>query len=147
MKKIIAFGKLLDRVRYQGSWSRETFIKVSEKAEVTKSEASRFHDALVHLGYLVPSKDRRKTTPTFDVNVWHNEDAKHTIIRRVLADYPVIQKRGRIKGKVYTKSTTVVAVVPTNPLANISAKELVSELRNRGFEVTCKKSVTIIEEL
>jgi hypothetical protein len=147
MKKIIAFGKLLDRVRYQGSWSRETFIKVSEKAEVTKSEASRFHDALVHLGYLVPSKDRRKTTPTFDVNVWHNEDAKHTIIRRVLADYPVIQKRGRVKGKVYTKPVTAIAIVPVNPLANISAKDMVAELRSRGFVVSCKKEVIITEEL
>ena len=58
-----------------------------------------------------------------------------------------MQKRGRVKGKVYTTPVTAVAVVKTNPLANISAKDMVAELRSRGFEITCKKKIVIVEEL
>lgn len=148
MKNIIKFGKLLDRVRYKGSWTKETFVSLASKVEVSKSEASRFYEALVLEGFLVKSKDHRKMTPTFDINIWHNEDAKNNIVKRVLANNIIFLKRGRVKGKKCPAAITAVVVAePVNPLAKISAKDLVAELRSRGFEVTCKKSVTIIEEL
>ena len=34
-----------------------------------------------------------------------------------------------------------------NPLSQFSAKDLVTELRNRGYEVKATKTITTIEEL
>lgn len=145
-EKLLAFSKLLNRVKFQNNWSLNTFEKCSERTDgVTKSEAMRFYKAIVELGYLV--KSGRSYKPTFDNKVWHDDDFRLNIIKNILDDQPVIQKRGRVKGKVYTKPVTAIAIVPVNPLANISVKDMVAELRSRGFEVTCKKSVTIIEEL
>ena len=145
---LIAFGKLLNRVRFQGTWNPDTFMKCSSKTDnVSKSEASRFYKALIDLGYLV--KIGRSYKPSFDTRIWHDDDYRLNIIKNILEDQDVIQKRGRVKGKIYNKPVTTAIVVPEpiNPLTNISAKELVAELRNRGFEVTCKKVVTVIEEL
>lgn len=148
MKNIIKFGKLLDRVRYQGSWNKETFMSLASKADVSKSEASRFYEALVLEGFLVKSKDHRKMTPTFDVNIWHNEDAKNNIVKRILANNLIFLKRGRVKDKKYSNAITAVVVAePVNPLAKIASKDLVAELRSRGFIVSCKKEITITEEL
>lgn len=144
-EKLLSFSKLLNRVKFQNNWSVGTFTLCAERTDgITKSEAIRFYKAIVNLGYLV--KSGRNYKPTFDNKVWHDDDFRLNIIKNILDDQPVIQKRGRVKGKLYTKPT-VVAVVPVNPLANIPAKDMVAELRNRGFEVSCKKSVTIIEEL
>lgn len=144
---LIAFGKLLNRVRFQGTWNPDTFMKCSSKTDnVSKSEASRFYKALVELGYLV--KIGRSYKPSFDTRIWHDDDYRLNIIKNILEDQPVIQKRGRVKGKIYKPVTTAVVVPePVNPLSSISAKELVAELRNRGFEVTCKKVITVVEEL
>lgn len=145
---LIAFGKLLNRVRFQGTWNPDTFMKCSSKTDnVSKSEASRFYKALVELGYLV--KIGRSYKPSFDTRIWHDDDYRLNIIKNILESQPVIQKRGRVKGKVYDKPVTTAVVVPepVNPLTSISAKELVAELRNRGFEVTCKKVITVVEEL
>lgn len=144
---LIAFGKLLNRVRFQGTWNPETFMKCSSKTDnVSKSEAFRFYKALVELGYLI--KSGRTYKPSFDTRIWHDDDYRLNIIKNILEDQPVIQKRGRVKGKVYDKPvTTAVVVTNANPLDCISSKELVAELRKRGFEVTCKKSITIVEEL
>lgn len=145
---LIAFGKLLNRVRFQGTWNPETFMKCSSKTDnVSKSEAFRFYKALVELGYLI--KSGRTYKPSFDTRIWHDDDYRLNIIKNILEDQPVIQKRGRVKGKVLDKLAPRVLVVsePVNPLASISAKKLVAELRNRGFEVSCKKVITVIEEL
>lgn len=142
-EKLLAFSKLLNRVKFQNNWSLNTFTICAERTDgVTKSEAMRFYKAIVELGYLV--KSGRSYKPTFDNKVWHDDDFRLNIIKNILEDQPVIQKRGRVKGKLYSNS---IAIIPTNPLASISAKDMVAELRSRGFEVTCKKSVTIIEEL
>lgn len=145
---LIAFGKLLNRVRFQGTWNPETFMKCSSKTDnVSKSEAFRFYKALVELGYLI--KSGRTYKPSFDTRIWHDDDYRLNIIKNILEDQPVIRKRGRVKGKVLDKLAPRVLVVsePVNPLTSISAKELVAELRNRGFEVTCKKVITVVEEL
>lgn len=147
-EKLVAFSKLLNRVKFQGNWSVTTFEKCSEKTEnISKSEAARFYKALVSLGYLV--KHGRVFRPAFDSKLWHDQDYCLNIIKNILDDQPVIQKRGRVKGKVYNRpvSTAIVLAEPVNPLSKFSAKELAAELRNRGFEVTCKRSITIIEEV
>ena len=136
---LIAFGKLLNRVRFQGTWNPDTFMKCSSKIDnVSKSEAFRFYKALVELGHLI--KSGRTYKPSFDTRIWHDDDYRLNIIKSILESQPVIQKRGRIKGKVYDKPATVAVVVsePTIPLGSISAKELVEELRKRGFEVSCR---------
>lgn len=144
-EKLLAFSKLLNRVKFQNNWSLNTFTICAERTDgVSKSESIRFYKAIVNLGYLV--KSGRNYKPTFDNKVWHDDDFRLNIIKNILEDQPVIQKRGRVKGKLYTKPT-VVAVVPVNPLANISAKDMVAELRSRGFIVSCKKEVIITEEL
>lgn len=145
---IVAFSKLLNRVKFQGSWNPDVFAKCSEKTEgVSKSESFRFYKALIELGYL--AKSGRTYKPSFDTRIWHDDDYRLNIIKNILESQPVIQKRGRIKGKMYDKPVTTAVVVPepVNPLSSISAKELVAELRNRGFEVTCKKVITVVEEL
>lgn len=145
---LIAFGKLLNRVRFQGTWNPDTFMKCSSKTDnVSKSEASRFYKALVELGYLV--KIGRSYKPSFDTRIWHDDDYRLNIIKNILESQPVIQKRGRVKGKVYDKPVTTAVVIsePTNTLDKFSSKELAAELRNRGFEVTCKRSITVVEEL
>lgn len=145
---IVAFSKLLNRIKFQGSWNPDVFAKCSEKTEgVSKSESFRFYKALIELGYLV--KSGRTYKPSFDTRIWHDDDYRLNIIKSILEDQDVIQKRGRVKGKVYNRPVTTAIVVPesVNPLASISAKELVAELRNRGFEVTCKRSITVVEEL
>lgn len=147
-EKLIAFSKLLNRVKFQNTWNSDTFAACADKTEnVSKSEAIRFYKALVELGYLV--KSGRVFKPSFDTKIWHDEDYRLNIIKNILEDQPVIQKRGRVKGKIYDKPTMAAVVVsePINPLASISAKEMVAELRSRGFDVTCKRSVTVVEEL
>ena len=144
-EKLLAFSKLLNRVKFQNNWSLNTFTICAERTDgVSKSEAIRFYKAIVNLGYLI--KSGRNYKPTFDNKVWHDDDFRLNIIKNILEDQPVIQKRGRVKGKLY-KPVTAVAVVPVNPLANISAKDMVAELRSRGFIVSCKKEIVIVEEL
>ena len=147
-EKLIAFSKLLSRVKFQNTWNVDTFEKCSEKTEnVSKSEALRFYKALIELGYLI--KSGRSYKPAFDTKLWHDDDYRLNIIKNILEDQPVIQKRGRVKGKVYDqpKEEILEVVNPVNPLESISAEDLVMELRSRGFEVSCKRSVTVVEEL
>ena len=146
-EKLVAFSKLLNRVKFQGNWSISTFEKCADKTEgISKSEGARFYKALIELGYLV--KVGRIYRPAFDSKLWHDTDYCLNIIKSILDDQPVIQKRGRVKGKSYAKPiTTAVVVAESNPLDKISSKDLVAELRKRGFEVTCKKTVTVVEEL
>jgi len=145
-EKLIAFSKLLNRVKFQNTWNPDTFATCAEKTEnVSKSEGIRFYKALVELGYLVKSGKIFK--PSFDTKIWNDEDYRLNIIKNILEAQPVIQKRGRVKGKVYLPKETAVVVTQHNPLESISSKDLVSELRSRGFEVSCKKIVTVVEEL
>lgn len=145
--KLLSFGKLLNRVKFQNNWSSDSFVDCAKRTDgVSQSEGFRFHKALVSLGYLV--KSGRSYKPVFDTKVWNDEDFRLNIINNILEDQPVIQKRGRVKGKVYDKpAATVVVTEPAYPLEKFSAKDLVAELRRRGFEVICKRSVTIVEEL
>ncbi len=146
-EKLLSFGKLLNRVKFQNNWSSDSFVDCAKRTDgVSQSEGFRFHKALVSLGYLV--KSGRSYKPVFDTKVWNDEDFRLNIINNILEDHPVIQKRGRVKGKVYDKpAAAVVVTVPTYPLEKLSAKDLVAELRSRGFEVICKRSVTVVEEL
>ena len=145
-EKLLAFSKLLNRVKFQNNWSLNTFAICAERTDgVSKSEAIRFYKAIVNLGYLV--KSGRNYKPTFDNKVWHDDDFRLNIIKNILEDQPVVQKRGRVKGIKYPTAITSVTTVKTNPLEKISSKELVAELRNRGFIVSCKKEIVIIEEL
>lgn len=142
-EKLLAFSKLLNRVKFQNNWSVNTFAICAEKTDgISKSEAIRFYKAIVNLGYLV--KAGRSYRPAFDVKIWHDDDFRLNIIKNILEDQPVVQKRGRVKGKLYSNS---VAIIPANPLASISAKDMVAELRSRGFIVSCKKEIIITEEL
>ena len=146
-EKLVAFSKLLNRVKFQGNWSINTFEKCADKTDgISKSEGARFYKALIELGYLV--KVGRIYRPAFDSKLWHDTDYCLNIIKSILEDQPVVQKRGRVKGKSYAKPiTTAVVVTESNPLDEISSKDLVAELRKRGFKVSCKKTVTVVEEL
>ena len=73
--------------------------------------------------------------------------------------YPnILQSRGRVKGRHYPKRTishTEEIVAPieivqeevVNPLEYFTAQDLVTELRNRGYVVTCAREVITIETL
>lgn len=152
----IALGKLLDRVRVQNSWSKDSFIKAATHvANVSKSEACRFFHALVEMNLLTPGSDRRKLSPNFDTIIWRNEDKRIGFVKEILEIYPnILQSRGRVKGKHYTKRTvshveeTEITIEETvNPLAYFEPQDLVTELRNRGYAVTCVKEIVTIETL
>lgn len=73
--------------------------------------------------------------------------------------YPdIIQKKGPVKGAHYSKRTlshveeveAVVEVVQeevVNPLAYFSPQDLVAELRDRGYTVTCAREIITVETL
>lgn len=157
----IALGKLLDRVRIQNSWSKDSFLKAATHvANITKSEACRFFHALDDMNLLVPGSDKRRLTPNFDTIIWKNEDKRIGLVKEILEMYPnILQSRGRVKGKHYPKRSishveeiTDVAVIEPieeviNPLEYFSAQALVEELRSRGFTVTASRQVITIEEL
>ena len=157
----IALGKLLDRVRVQNSWSKDSFLKAATHvANITKSDACRFFHALDDMNLLVPGSDKRRLTPNFDTIIWKNEDKRMGLVKEILEMYPnILQSRGRVKGKHYPKRTsshveeiTDIAVIEpieetVNPLEYFSAQTLVEELRSRGFTVTASRQVITIEEL
>ena len=156
----IALGKLLDRVRVQNSWNKDSFIKASTHVtNVTKSEACRFFHALDDMNLLIPGSDKRRLAPNFDTIIWKNEDKRIGFVKEILEMYPnILQSRGRVKGKVYPKRTlshveeveTAIEVVQeevVNPLEYFSPQDLVAELRNRGFTVTASRQIITVEEL
>lgn len=152
----IALGKLLDRVRIQNSWSRESFhTAATHVANISSSEAIRFFKALVEMNLLQPASDRRKLSPNFDTIIWKNEDKRIGLMKEILEIYPnILQSRGRVKGKHYPKrvSTEIAVTEPlemetVNPLEYFSSQDLVAELRNRGFTVTASRQIITVEEL
>lgn len=158
----IALGKLLDRVRIQNSWSKDSFIKAATHvANITKSEARRFFHALDDMNLLIPGSDKRRLTPNFDTIVWKNEDKRIGLVKEVLELHPdILQSRGRVKGKHYPKKEVLevnisdnneVTILPqeeiVNPLAYFTPQDLVAELRDRGYVVTCAREIVTIETL
>ena len=156
----IALGKLLDRVRVQNSWSKDSFVKAATHvANITKSEACRFFHALDDMNLLVPGSDKRRLTPNFDTIIWKNEDKRIGFVKEILEMYPnILQSRGRVKGKVYSKKPithveeveTAIEVVQEeiiNPLAYFTPQDLVAELRDRGYVVTCAREIITVETL
>ena len=159
----IALGKLLDRVRVQNSWSKESFYTAATHvANISPSEAIRFFKALVEMNLLQPASDRRKLSPNFDTIIWKNEDKRIGFVKEILEIYPnILQSRGRVKGKHYPKKkedtypvacsseSEVMEVMEeiVNPLSYFSAQDLVAELRNRGFTVTASRQIITVEEL
>lgn len=159
----IALGKLLDRVRVQNSWSEQSFITAAKHvANVIPSEALRFYKALVEMNLLTPGTNRRKLAPNFETIIWKNEDKRIGLVREILEMYPnIVQKKGRVKGKHYSKKEEILYPIAcssesegieimeevVNPLSYFEAKDLVEELRNRGYAVTCAREVITIETL
>lgn len=152
----IALGKLLDRVRVQNSWSRESFhTAATHVANISPSEAIRFFKALVEMNFLQPASDRRKLSPNFDTIIWKNEDKRIGLVKEIIEIYPnILQSRGRVKGKHYPKRVPAEIIVTEplemetiNPLEYFTAQDLVAELRNRGFTVTASRQIITVEEL
>ncbi len=134
-----ALSTLLNQVRLENKWNESTFMKVANTSGISKSEASRFYRALVEMQLIIYDKQRHGMVPQFDSNIWKNEDSKTMLIKEIMEMFPNLQKiRGRIKGKQYNNKPT---------LTNFSAKELVSELRKRGYKVSAIKEIITVEEL
>lgn len=134
-----ALSTLLNQVRIENKWNESTFIKVANSSGISKSEASRFYKALVEMQLIIYDKQRHGMIPQFDSNIWKNEDSKTMLIKEIMEMFPNLQKiRGRVKGKQYENKPT---------LTNFSAKELVSELRKRGYKVSAIKEIITVEEL
>ena len=162
----IALGKLLDRVRVQNSWSKGSFIKAAKHvANVTPSEAARFFNSLTKTEYLKPDSDKRKLTQNFKQHIWKNQDAMLAVVKEILGVDDIVLSRGPKKGshhkqKVKTSDEILYPVVCSteseivevieeivNPLSYFEAKDLVEELRSRGYAVTCAREVITIETL
>lgn len=150
----LALAKLLDRVRVNNSWGFRSFREMSEHIiNVSKAEATRFHNALIEMDLLRVNKGG-KTIPNFDVKIWRNEDVKLALIREILEMFPdITQKKGRKKGFKYPKKAKVaneIVVVneeEVNPLDLFTSDFLVAELRRRGYTVSATRQVIVQEEL
>lgn len=152
----IALGKLLDRARVQNSWSKGSFIKAAKHvANVTPSEAARFFNSLTKTEYLKPDSDKRKLTQNFKQHIWKNQDAMLGVVKEILGVDDIVLSRGPKKGS-HRKPKTVITepmeieIIPeevVNPLEYFTSQDLVTELRNRGYAVTCAREVITIETL
>lgn len=132
-----SLSTLLNQVRLENKWNESTFMKVANSSGLSKSEASRFYRALVEMQLIIYDKQRHGMVPQFDSNIWKNEDSKMMLIKEIMEMFPNLQKiRGRVKGNKVKSS-----------LANYSPKELVSELRKRGYKVSAIKEIITVEEL
>lgn len=162
----IALGKLLDRVRVQNSWNKDSFYDAAKHvANVTPSEAARFFKALTKTEYLKQGSDKRKLTQNFKQHIWKNQDAMIAIVKEILETEDITRSRGPKKGShrkskvensgeilypiACSSESEVIEVMEeiVNPLSYFEAKDLVEELRNRGYAVTCKREVITIETL
>ena len=152
----IALGKLLDRVRVQNSWSKDSFHDAAKHvANVSPSEAVRFFKALTKTTYLKPGSDKRRLTQNFNASVWKNQDAMLAVVKEILGlDDDIVRSRGPKLGS-HRKPKMIaepmeIEIVPeevVNPLEYFTAQDLVTELRNRGYAVTCAREVITIETL
>lgn len=134
-----ALSTLLINVRIQNKWNESTFIKLANSSGLSKSEASRFYKALIEMQLIIYDKQRHGMIPQFDSNIWKNEDNKTMLIKEIMEMFPNLQQvRGRVKGKKYEIKSS---------LTNYSSKELVSELRKRGYKVSAVKEIITVEEL
>lgn len=146
----LALGKLLNQVRIQNAWNEKSFMSAAKTAGVSKSEAYRFFKALGEMNLLKRDKQKRRIIPQFNVNIWQNEDRKMMLIRDIMEMFPNIQqKRGRKGPKQFVQQLVeeihqeVEEQIVT--LEQFSSEDLVQELRNRGYEVLCQR--TIVEQL
>ena len=132
-----SLSTLLNQVRLENKWNESTFMKVANTSGISKSEASRFYKALIEMQLIIYDKQRHGMVPQFDSNIWKNEDSKMMLIKQIMEKFANLQKiRGRVKGNKVKSS-----------LANYSPKELVSELRKRGYKVSAIKEIITVEEL
>ena len=163
---MIALGRLLDRVRVLNkSWSIDTFREASTHvANVSKSEATRFQQALLEMNYLKEAGDKRKLKDNFDPKYYKNTDACLAFISEILEANPdIVQTRGPRKGskRIPVINNVVDEIIDAEvitpeileeipceiTLQDYTAQDLVTELRNRGYAVTCVREVITIETL
>ena len=150
----IALTHLLDRVRALNSWSADSFKKAATHvANVKQSEAYRFQKAMLDMNYIVPGSNKTTLKPDFDPNYYKNTDACISFIKSILEVNPdIIQQCGPKKGFKRNQESVVEPVIeePTEESVTIqdfTSEELVAELRNRGYVVTCAREVVTIETL
>lgn len=152
----IALGKLLDRVRVQNSWSKDSFHKAAKHvANVSQAEAVRFFKALTKTEYLKQGSDKRKLTQNFKANVWKNQDAMIAIVKEILLmDPDILQERGPKKGShrnpKITEATQEVLVIQEdiiNPLDHFDPQDLVDYLRSKGWVIDAYRDVTVRQTL
>jgi hypothetical protein len=86
---------------------------------------------------IIYDKQRHGMMPQFDSNIWKNEDSKMMLIKEIMEMFPNLQ-RARGRGKQYEAKSSI---------ANYSSKELVNELRKRGYKVSAIKEIITVEEL
>lgn len=146
----LALGKLLTQVRIQNNWNEKSFMSSAKAAGISKAEAYRFFKALGEMNLLKRDKKRRCIAPNFNVNIWQNEDRKMMLIKDIMEMFPNLQqKRGRKRPNQFVQQFVeeihqeIEEQIVT--LEQFSAEDLVQELRNRGYEVNCTR--TIIEQL
>ena len=98
---ILAFSKLLNRVKFQNNWSITTFENCASRTEgVSKSEAIRFYKALIYLGYLV--KCGRGYKPSFDTRVWHDDDFRLRGFKQYWLRDEIYKDNKSVKDKEYS---------------------------------------------
>lgn len=155
----LALGKLLTSVKNTCNWSEETFAELASKVGIARTEAIRFYHSLIEMNLLKFDNLRQAYVANFNVSIWSDEDAKLSLIRELMEIFPIRLHKGRTKGsqnksakKVEPKAknmeeAAILLQAEINPLSQFSAADLVVELRRRGYEVTAKKQVIVVEEL
>ena len=145
----LALGKLLTNAYRNRNWSKEILIHLASKENIARTEASRFHQALVDMNLIKFDNLRQTYVANFNVIIWSNEDAKLNLVRSIMEAFP-IRLHGKVKKSHKSAKKVEIITVPqteTTVLSQFSSVDLVRELRNRGYEVKASKVITTVEEL
>jgi hypothetical protein len=166
-KFMIAATKLLDRVRFENSWSQSAFREAAKHiVDINQAQAARLQQTMLEMKYLVPGTNKRKLSSNFDVSYFKNTDACLGFIREILEVNPdILQEPGpkpSSKGIPIPSQDVSIAEVSID-LSTISTDDLILEictrdlvenpkwlidfLRDNGWVITCAREKKIIETI
>ena len=146
----IAISDFLKVANGSHLWQLEDFVAGIVPKGLARTEAVRFHAALIDLD-LIRLNSSQRFVSNFDIEYWENTDKRLGLIKDIFDMYTIRLPRGFNKTTERRAKTmadvAVVAQEDINPLSTFSAQDLVRELRERGYEVEAKRSIVTVEYL
>lgn len=160
---MIAATKLLDRVRFENSWSQSAFREAAKHVvNINQAQAARLQQAMIDMKYLIPGTNKRKLSSNFDASYFKNTDACLGFIREILKVNPDILQTPGPK-PILVQESEEEQIVITADLSKISTDDLILELctrdlaenpkwlidflRENGWAITCAREKRVIETI